>query len=178
MQVQRSLLHAQHHALGKRLLIFHQRTFAPELHVRACFFQRFARNLLEALQRIGGNAMHLIRKSGGRHLRRLAHLVAFAGNNFFRRFVNLRGAVLHIRAGNDPAPKLASLKLPRPGRVARWTTAPPSSPSSPASCCAPSSDTTPKPSATLRKSRAASRCCAVESLLRSWSPFPGLTSRF
>src|SRR5271154_258106 len=42
--------------------------------------------------------MHLVRKSGAGHLRRLAHLVALAAHNFFRGLVNLRGAVFHIRA--------------------------------------------------------------------------------
>src|ERR1700733_13156659 len=98
LQMHTRLLHAQHHALVNRLLIFQQRAFAAKLHVRARFFQRLARNLLEPLQRIGGHAMHLVRKSGRGHLRRLAYLVALASHNLFRGLVNLRRAVLYIRA--------------------------------------------------------------------------------
>src|SRR5271155_1516881 len=96
LQMHPRLLHAQHHALVNGLLIFQQRTFAPELHVRPRFFQHLARNLLESPQRLGSDAMHLIRKSRGSHLRRFAHLVALARYNFLSRLVNLRRAVLHI----------------------------------------------------------------------------------
>src|SRR3984957_12654890 len=42
--------------------------------------------------------MHLVGKSGRGHLRRLAHFVALAAHNLFRRLINLRRAVLHICA--------------------------------------------------------------------------------
>ena len=125
------------------------------------------------------DAMHLVRKSRRGHLRRFAHFVALAAYNFFRGFVNLRRAVLHISP-----PIMIQLRsqqaghFRRPVAQLRSKIARPSSPSNSASCCALFSDTTPKPSAAPRKSRAASRCCAVESLLRSSRRSPGPISRF